>query len=87
MTADIIGLIAMVTLALVVIGVVLLPYLAAMNHVPYELNQTIITGAIAALSGIISAAALKKIQAPTAPNTCSPDAKPLKIEPPADDKS
>jgi len=71
-TANIIGIIAIVTLSIVVIGSLILPYLAAIHHITYDINATIVTGAIAALSGIISAVAVKKIQNT---NTCSPDAK------------
>jgi hypothetical protein len=71
MTADIIGIIAALTLAVLVLGVVILPYLAAIHHVEYGVNQTIVTGAIAALSGIISAVAVKKIK--NNENSCPPD--------------
>lgn len=67
MTGDIIALIAAVTLMLLVLAVVILPYFAAINHVTYEVNQTIVAGCVAALSGIISAVAVKKI------NTCPTD--------------
>jgi high-affinity Fe2+/Pb2+ permease len=62
MAANIIGIIAALTLTALVLGILIFPYLAALHHVVYEVNATIITGAIAALSGIISAVAVKKIQ-------------------------
>jgi hypothetical protein len=67
MTTDIIAIIAILTLAIVVLGIVFLPYLAAINHVTYDVNQSLITGAIAALSGIISACAVKKLKSPSDP--------------------
>lgn len=68
MTADIIGIIAAVTLSFLILGTMILPYLAALNHVTYEVNSTVVTGAIAALSGIISAVAVKKINGPNPTN-------------------
>jgi hypothetical protein len=72
MTADIIGIIAALTLAALVLGIIILPYLAALHHVTYEVNQAIVTGAIAALSGIISAVAVKKIKDNGQSNNCNP---------------
>lgn len=71
------------TLAIFVLGVLFLPYLAAVHHVVYDMNQTIVTGVIAALSGIISACAIKKIQK----TSCDPsDAIADQKVPPIDDK-
>lgn len=62
MTAsDKVALIAAFTLSALILGAIVLPFLAALCHVQYEVNQTIVTGAIAALSGIISAVTVKKI--------------------------
>jgi len=65
MTAEIIGIIAAVTLSFLILGTMILPYLAALNHVTYEVNSTVVAGGIAALSGIISAVAVKKINNPS----------------------
>jgi hypothetical protein len=65
MTAEIIGIIAAATLAFLILGSMILPFAAALNHVTYEVNTTLITGSIAALSGIISAVAMKKLQNPS----------------------
>lgn len=73
MAANIIGIIAAVTLSFLILGTMILPYMAALNHVVYEVNGTVVTGAIAALSGIISAVAVRKINNPTSPAT--PDQK------------
>lgn len=59
---NLIALIAALTLSALVLGILILPLVAALCHVPYEINPTIVTGAIAALSGIISAVAVKQIQ-------------------------
>ena len=59
--ANLIGLIAVVTLSLFVLGAMVLPFFAAMHHITYIVNEQLITGAIGALSGIISCVALKKI--------------------------
>lgn len=59
--ADKIAMIAAFTLSALILGAIVLPFLAAICHVQYEVNQTIVTGAIAALSGIISAVSMKKI--------------------------
>jgi hypothetical protein len=68
MTADIIAIIAALTLSAFILGILILPYLAASKHIVYSLDPTVITGVIAALSGIISAVAVKKLN-----NTCPPD--------------
>lgn len=72
MTSDVIGIIAAVTLSVLILGTMILPFLAGLYHITYEINQTIVTGAIAALSGIISAVAVKKLQ--NNPNCPSSDA-------------
>jgi uncharacterized membrane protein len=59
--ADKIALIAALTLSALILGTLVLPLIAALAHVPYEINSTVVTGSIAALSGIISAVTVKKI--------------------------
>lgn len=61
MTSDIVALIAAGTLSVLILSTVLLPFIAALYHVPYVINDQVVTGAIAALTGIISAVAMKKI--------------------------
>jgi hypothetical protein len=61
MVANFIAIIAILTLAVLILSVTLLPYFAAMNQVTYIVNDTLLTGCIASLTGIISAMAVKKI--------------------------
>ena len=62
MTANIIAIIAAVTLSALILGTLILPYLAGLHHFTYTVNEQVVTGAIAALSGIISAIAIKKLK-------------------------
>lgn len=70
MIVDVVLMIAISTLAILILSVTLLPYFAAMNHVTYIVNDQLLTGCMAALSGIISAIVVKKLQTP---NSCSPN--------------
>lgn len=72
MIMDIIAIIAILTLSILILSVTLLPYFAAMNHVTYIVNDQLLTGCIAALSGILSAVAVKKNQCPPNPPAIPP---------------
>ena len=60
-TENIIGILAAVTLSAFILGALILPYLAALHHIVYAVDGQLITVAIAALSGVISAVAVKKL--------------------------
>ena len=54
----------LVTLALVVflLGALILPYLAAINHVTFSVDTQLVTAVIAALAGTLSAIIMKRLR-------------------------
>jgi hypothetical protein len=60
---DLVAIVAIFTLSILILSVTLLPFIAAMMHVTYIVNDQLLTGCIAAMSGIVSAIVMKKMQA------------------------
>jgi hypothetical protein len=60
---DIVAIVAIFTLSILILSVTLLPFVAAMMHVTYIVNDQLLTGCIAAMSGLLSAIVMKKMQA------------------------
>jgi hypothetical protein len=59
---DLVAIVAIFTLSILILSVTLLPFIAAMMHVTYIVNDQLLTGCIAAMSGIVSAIVMKKMQ-------------------------
>jgi hypothetical protein len=64
---DTVAIVAIFTLSILILSVTLLPFVAAMMHVTYVVNDQLLTGCIAAMSGIVSAIVMKKMSGDSAP--------------------
>ena len=62
MIENFIAIVAILTLSVLILSVTILPYVAAMHQVTYIVNDPLLTGCIASLTGIISAMAAKRIK-------------------------
>lgn len=59
---DLVAVVAIFTLSILILSVTLLPFTAAMMHVTYVVNDQLLTGCIAAMSGLLSAIIMKKMK-------------------------
>ena len=60
---DLVAIVAIFTLSILILSVTLLPFIAAMMHVTYIVNDQLLTGCIGAMTGIVTAIVMKKMQA------------------------
>lgn len=69
---NVVAIVAIFTLSVLILSVTLLPFCAAMMHVSYIVNDQLLTGCIAAMSGLLSAILVKKMKDPPDPPICPP---------------